>query len=279
MRANAPELDASDVEYHRIGERPLRATVHRAPGDGLRPVVLYVHGGLWRHQGSRTRGDLAAVEGLARAGLVVVAIEVRGTPENTHPAPLEDIAHAMRWLRAHAEQVGGDADAVALFGGSSGGHLVLLYALGAPRVGRADPAHPGDAERASVTSVVCRAPISDPLARSEWARRVGRMDLHEGTAAFFRPWESVEDANPQLLLERGEASNLPPLLVLQGTADTNIDLAMQQRFVDSYGSAGGYVEYELFPGAGHLFLGDPGPDVDRAVHMIHAFVVRHGHRR
>ena len=84
----------------------------------------------------------------------------------------------------------------------------------------------------------------------------------------------MKEGNPQLILERGEAAELPPVLILQGTADDNLPLAIPHRFVESYRAAGGNVELELFPGMPHGFARDPGPETDRALALMKAFIAR-----
>ncbi len=67
---------------------------------------------------------------------------------------------------------------------------------------------------------------------------------------------------------------MPPLLIVQGTADENIPMSIPERFVETYREAGGSVELEIFPGLPHAFGRTPGPDTDRAIDLIMAFVSR-----
>ena len=84
----------------------------------------------------------------------------------------------------------------------------------------------------------------------------------------------MKEGNPQLILERGEPTELPPVLILQGTADDNVPLSIPYRFVESYRAAGGNVELELFPGMPHGFARDPGTETDRALALAKAFIAR-----
>jgi len=76
-----------------------------------------------------------------------------------------------------------------------------------------------------------------------------------GHAGYFNNDEAMmADGNPQLILERGEFTQLPPLLVIQGTKDDNLTDDMAQRFVDAYRAAGGDATLEIYEGKPHAFV-------------------------
>ena len=65
------------------------------------------------------------------------------------------------------------------------------------------------------------------------AKEKGIDNLLRNHAAYWPDEEAMEEGNPQRILERGEARNLPPLLIVQGTSDDNLppDMALpQERF-------------------------------------------------
>jgi dipeptidyl aminopeptidase/acylaminoacyl peptidase len=64
----------------------------------------------------------------------------------------------------------------------------------------------------------------------------------------------MAEANPQAILERGEAKNLPPALIIQGTADNNVTPDMADRFVAAYTRAGGRIKLRMFEGQPHTFI-------------------------
>ena len=82
----------------------------------------------------------------------------------------------------------------------------------------------------------------------------------------------MKEGNPQLVLERGEQTSLPPALILQGTNDSNVPLAISEGFVDAYEAAGGSARRELFPDMPHAFARDPAPETDRAISLMKAFL-------
>jgi acetyl esterase len=132
---------------------------------------------------------------------------------------------------------------------------------------------------ATLTYVVARSPISDPAARYEQAQKMQRESLIKNSELYFTPWEAIFEGNPQRILERGEAVTLPPMFILQGALDDNVLPAVQAHFVETYRAAGGAVELEIFPGADHRWIIHPGPQTDRAIEMIKAFIARQLHAR
>ena len=101
-----------------------------------------------------------------------------------------------------------------------------------------------------------------------------RASLLQNSEIYFSPWETIFEANPQRILERGESVLLPPMFVLQGELDDNVLPAVQEHFVATYRAAGGEIDYEVFPGAEHRWIIQPGPQTDRAIDVIKAFVAR-----
>ena len=131
-------------------------------------------------------------------------------------------------------------------------------------------------EEAGADYLICHSPILDPLGRREFAERTGREDVLKSTDFWFHPPETVKEANPQLILDRHESVRLAPTLILQGTADKNIDHRLQDRFAEAYRAAGGKLELEKFEGAPHItfFFNEPAPHADRCLDVMGAFIAR-----
>ena len=127
---------------------------------------------------------------------------------------------------------------------------------------------------ATANYVVARSPISDPAARYAFAKDNERTALVANTEAYFSPWESISEGNPQAILDRKESVQLPPMIILQGDADDNVEPAVQERFAAAYRQAGGEIELEMFPGCDHRWIVNPGPETDRAIEVIKAFIAR-----
>jgi acetyl esterase len=267
------EVKAFDVEYRRDADDVRFARIFQPQGAGPFPALVQVHGGAW-FAGDRMSNE-SMNESLAATGMVIASIDFRKPPEHPYPVSLVDVNYATRWLKAHAPDFNADASRLGLRGVSSGGHLAMLSAM-RPR----DPRYaalplPEDPELdASVAYVIGCWPILDPYARYFFAQETGRQQLATRTEGMFGNREGMQEASPQLILDRGETVELPPLLILQGTEDQNVTPAMQERFAVSYRVRGGDVQLEIFPGMPHGFVGQNDAANERAMRHTSEFIAR-----
>jgi acetyl esterase/lipase len=267
------DIKVWDVEYRRDPVRTLMARVYQPQGTGPFPTLLDVHGGAWNDQ-DRT-ANAPVDERLAASGILVVAIDVRLAREAPYPASVADTNYGVRWLKSKAREWNGDVETIGALGSSSGGHVMQLCAMrpydtrytvhALPQAPHLD---------ATLTYVIARSPISDPAARYEQAQKTQRESLIQNSELYFKPWETIFEGNPQRILERSEPVTLPPMLILQGELDDNVLPAVQERFVETYRAAGGEIDLEVFPGADHRWIIQPGLQTDRAIDMIKAFIAR-----
>ncbi|MBI3330115.1 MAG: alpha/beta hydrolase [Nitrospinae bacterium] len=263
----------SDVTYRNDQDGAWPARIYQPEGSGPFPAVLDVHGGAW-NRGSYTNNERID-QALAASGLVVAAIEFRRAPQYPYPAQVVDVNYGTRWLKAHARDFNADPRSVGGLGASSGGHTLPLSAMRPhdPRY-TALPLPGADDVDATLVYVLAAWPVLDSYARYLYAKEAGRAELVGATEAYFLTQEAMKEGNPQLILERGEPVELPPTLITIGTADDNVPLSIPHRFVEAYRAAGGAVELELFPGMPHGFANRPGPESDRALELMKAFVAR-----
>jgi acetyl esterase len=267
------EIKVWDLEYRRDPVRTLMARIYQPQGEGPFPVLLDVHGGAWNDQ-DRT-ANAPVDERLAASGILVVAIDVRLAREAPYPGSVADVNYGIRWLKAKAREWNGEPETLGALGSSSGGHVLELCAM-RPHDARYTVYRLPEAPHldATLMYVIARSPISNPLARYEQAQKMQRATLITNSELYFSPWDTIFDGNPQRILERGEAVILPPMFVLQGELDDNVLPAVQEHFVATYQAAGGKIDYEVFPGAEHRWIIQPGPQTDRAIDMIKAFIAR-----
>jgi acetyl esterase/lipase len=267
------ETKVWDVEYRRDPARSLMARIYQPQGDGPFPVLLGLHGGAWNNQ-DRTANETMDAR-LAASGILLVAIDMRRAKEAPYPASVADANYGVRWLKAKARELKGDPATIGAFGSSSGGHEIQLAAM-RPRDPRYNvhPLPEAPHLDATLNYVVARSPISDPFARYQQAERREWKEMIQNSKNYFIPWETIHEANPQKILERGEPVVLPPMFILQGELDNNVLPAVQERFVETYRKAGGEIEYELFLGCEHRWIINPGPQTDRAIDMIKVYIAR-----
>ncbi|MEA3193148.1 MAG: acetyl esterase [Betaproteobacteria bacterium] len=267
-------VKVSEIEYRRTARgRSLLARVYQPQGKGPFPMVLDLHGGAW--SGKDRYANEPMSRAVAESGVVVAAIDMTLAAEAPYPASVQDAHYAVRWLKWQAARFNGDPAAVGLIGSSTGGHIAELVAM-RPRDARYGAIALPEAPSldASVLWVAARSPISDPWARYQQAQKMKRENLIKSSHAWFVPWESIHEANPQEMLERKEAVTLRPMLIMQGELDDNVLPAVQEKFAATYRAAGGDCRYELYPGCEHEWTGRPGPMTDRAHEMVRQTIAR-----
>jgi acetyl esterase/lipase len=189
-------------------------TLFRPPSDdGEVPVVVQVHGGAWEH-GMRwtSLSQSNALKGLVERGIAVASIDYRLAPANPWPDQIEDVMCAVRFLRAHAEQLGIDPLRMGAWGSSAGGQLVSLLATASDMSPWKDGQYRG--ESSSVQAVVDEFGPAD-LAVSDWGSYVAGVIHTVFHADPNRSSVVLEEASPLDHVAPGD----PPFLILQGTDD------------------------------------------------------------
>jgi acetyl esterase/lipase len=200
------------------------------------------------------------IERLVLAGFAVALVDYRHVPEAPLPAPVEDVRAAVRWVRAHATELGLDGQRIVLWGESAGAHLACLAASltddqleeqldGSSGTGFTPREHTehtaavqalvdwyGPMDRPASPAVNESAEnatgaIPDPLAGSAW------------TAEQFSPLTWVH-------------AGLPPVVVAHGHEDDLVPVKQSRRYRDALVAAGVQVEYIETHG-GHVFQDGP----------------------
>jgi acetyl esterase/lipase len=116
-----------NVHYHQDNHERHNGELIIPEGNGPFPAVIVVHGGGWS---SRDFGDTRSIaKSLASHGFVSYNINYRYSPEHRHPAPVDDLETAIKFLKAHAQEFKVDTSRIGLWGYSAGGHMVSYYAL------------------------------------------------------------------------------------------------------------------------------------------------------
>lgn len=92
--------------------RPEQATA------GGAPVLLFIHGGSWT-SGDKNEYKFVG-ESFARAGYVTAVMSYRLAPLHRYPAYIQDAAQALKFVRDHAAEYGGNPDRLYVMGHSAG---------------------------------------------------------------------------------------------------------------------------------------------------------------
>ena len=145
---------------HRLlsGARPEARRLHTARSSaaatGPFPAVIIAHGGGWE-AGDKVTYVTPLFEPLAKAGFAWFSIDYRLTPDVLHPAQLDDLRDAIRFVRANASRFNIDPNRIALLGESASGQMVMQVAAESERPRpNAATRSAADATRSHVAAVV-----------------------------------------------------------------------------------------------------------------------------
>ncbi len=118
--------DITPVSYIYSSEFNLTLDLYRGKNNSghKMPCVIIVHGGAWDSGNSKQLPELNKY--LAAKGYIVAAINYRLSPQYTFPAPVEDLAKAIEFLKLNSDIYGIDADNLFLLGRSAGGQIVQV---------------------------------------------------------------------------------------------------------------------------------------------------------
>lgn len=96
--------------------------IYEPEGEKTGTVVVVCPGGGYGALATDHEGHQVA-KWFNSFGVTAAVLKYRLGPRYRHPAPLQDVSRAIRYMRAHAEELGTAADRVGVMGFSAGGHL------------------------------------------------------------------------------------------------------------------------------------------------------------
>ena len=141
LQAGAPAVTSGKAALHtaeskvykKVGDRELRLFIEKPSGwkaTDQRPVIVFFFGGGW--VAGNAEQFRKQSEYLASRGMVGIRVEYRTIPKDEKGPPtvcVQDAKSAMRWVRAHARELGVDPQRIAAGGGSAGGHLAAFVGM------------------------------------------------------------------------------------------------------------------------------------------------------
>ena len=205
--------------YKKVGDRELKLYIVK-PTDwkatDQRPAMVFFHGGGWVGGGPVQFDDQASY--LATRGMVCVQVEYRlirdipGPPE----VCVRDAKSAMRWVRAHASELGIDPKRIGAGGGSAGGHLAAFVGM----VDGQDDPQDDLAVSPKANALLLFNPVFDNGPDGGWGQnRVG---------------DRVKEFSPAHNISADD----PPAIVFLGRNDKLIPVATVERFQSKMKSVG-----------------------------------------
>lgn len=223
------------VVYKKVGDRELHLNVFEPEGfrpSDRRACFLTIHGGGWT--GLKPRRQYPFAAHFAKLGLVSIAIEYRlfkpGSGTTVFDC-VQDSRSAMRYVRAHAAELGIDPQKIIANGGSAGGHLAAGTAL----FDGVDEAGEDTSVPCTPNAMVLYFPVIDTSAEGYGAAKIGTR---------WRELSPLHHVRP----------GVPPTLILHGTGDTVTPFKGAQAFHEAMLKAGNRCELVTTAGAAHGYL-------------------------
>ncbi len=246
------------------GETLLGDLVRPSQATHKRRALLFVHGGGWR--GGQRQDFAPLMRALAQQGYTGLTVDYRLSPAVRHPAHLNDVKCALRWLKAHAAELDIDPERIALLGGSAGGHLAALaaYTPNDPRFEGAGLPREGDTRVAAVVTHGGPADLREAVTLGDDALRtvsglIGRVPLTRSDLAQASPVSHVR-------------ADSPPTLILHGERDPIVPVTQARHLAEALARVNAPHVLHVIPGAGH---GDFGHDPDAVGRLLLQFLDTH----
>jgi alpha-L-fucosidase 2 len=240
-----------DIEFAKAGDVSLALDAFVPEGAGPFATCILVHGGGF------TKGDKRSFitqlfEPLAKAGFTWFTINYRLAPQHRWPACADDVASAIRWVKAHASEYKVDTSRIAIIGESAGGHLVSwtgVTGVGETRVAAVVPFY---APHDLVVQVKKRNALGG------LGGLIGKEEVNAESLATLSVISPMNHIKP----------GLPPFLQIHGDADEQVPHSQSVNFEAKMKAAGNVCDTITIPGGAHGMGGWAKLNSDYAAQMI-----------
>lgn len=270
-----PEFDHTpNVVYKTVGDQALQLDILTPKGLKVEraPLLVYIHGGGWGG-GDRYRMARPDIAGVLRrcgvAGIICASIEYRlNTEKATAFDSAVDCKDALRFLVKNAAQHRIDPTRIGTIGGSAGGHLSLVTALGDPKDFPGDPALAGH-DPVSIRCEVAHYPATD-FTDSALA---GRFLGPRATLMFGGPPEQKTDVIKLLSPVFQIRKDSTPVYLFHGDKDTTLVVENSRRLFAKGKEVGADIQYTEVKDGTHGYGRDCSPSVDEICDLAAKFVI------
>ena len=222
------------VPYKTIGDVQLMLDVFlpkTEPLPATSPGIVFFHGGGW-HGGSPSQFH-PHCQYFASRGMVAMSAEYR-LAERHGTTPYECVADGkstMRWIRAHAADLGIDPENLAAGGGSAGGHVAAAAAMVAE--------FEDDSDDNSISPKPAALVLFNPV-----------FDNGPGGFGHDRVKDRWQEFSP---LHNVDAST-PPTIVFLGSEDSLIPVSTAEEFKKRMSDVGVRCDLWIYAGQPHGFF-------------------------
>lgn len=223
------------IVYKKVADRELVLHVFEPAGfkpTDKRPCFVAIHGGGWT--GMEPRRFFPFADYFAKSGMVGISVQYRLANAKTGATVFDcvkDVRSALRYVRAHAAELGIDPQKIIASGGSAGGHLAAATAMFDGVNENTDDLKVSPVPNA----LVLLFPVIDTSKEGYGNAKIGER------------WQEI---SPRHQVRAG----LPPTIVFHGTGDTVTPFAGAQAFHDEMIKAGNRCDLDVNDGGVHGYL-------------------------
>ena len=230
------------------------------PGDRF-PGVVIIHGGGWSSGNKGGAREINIASNLVRMGYVCISIDylLYTSKSKSWPRNFQDCKTAVQWLRVNAEKLQLDPSKIGCIGGSAGGHLSTLLAVGGKDMGL-EPTTPYGEVDTSIQAGVNLYGIMD-LGKWRYMEKGGtpKEGKYRRPGFIGQRYEDAPEvwksASPMYQLGKND----PPILQIHGLGDMTVDWWQARDMKKALDEFEIENELMLVPGIGHTFaLQAPG---------------------
>ncbi len=255
-----PGQNWTNISYANLSQAQ-KMDIYLPDTAGPYPVIIWIHGGGYM-SGDKNIGYLhLAKEGLKR-GYAVVSINYRLTNESQHPAQINDVKAAIRYIRANSIEYNLNPDKIAVWGSSAGGGLAAL----AGTSGNVEELQDDSLGNSNVSDQVqAVVDMKGPINFSTLLPQLQKMNNSQNKSYNYRESEHMMEklmggnvslipdqvamANPETFISPDD----PPFFIVHGSGDSLIPCEQSVDFANKLQIVLGSskVTIEVIPGADH----------------------------
>jgi acetyl esterase len=241
-----PEMESISDQHVPAGTATVRVRRYDPGPDGVKPALVYLHGGGWTMFSLDTH-DRIMREYAGRTGFLVFGVDFALSPEAKYPVALEQVCAVARYLTDRGGELGADPTGIVLGGDSAGANLAVAAALRLreeerPALPRALVLNYGVFDR-WCSPQACRAYDGEGYVLSS-------EEMETFWSNYLRNPADAED--PLVCPVRADLRGLPPTLLVVPECDVLSEQSL--RMLQLLRIAEVEVDLKFYVGATHSFL-------------------------
>lgn len=241
-KAYPPDMDdATQVTYKTVGDVKLDMWIFRPENAKAAPAVVFFFGGGWQTGTPQQFEEQCRY--LSKRGMVAIAADYRvGSRHQVKPIQcVADARSAIRWVRAHCDELGIDPTRIAAAGGSAGGHIAACTAF----IEEFDEKE----EDAAVSAVPNALILFNP------ALVLAPIEGYDLQGFGTRVPEERMGTKPSNISPIHHiVANAPPTIIFHGREDTTVPYSSAEAFEKKMKSLGNRCELKGFANQKHGFF-------------------------